>query len=361
MRRNTLYPVVAGFLGLSLLTACGDGADEGTDADADTEGEENGEVEEGGDEAAGGDGLDGLDEEGDEDDFHVDVVTASETGLYYPLGASLADFWSNQVDGVSSSSQSSNGSVQNMIFMSDGEADVGFVMGNILEEAYNGEAGFEGEAYEDVRILGGIYPNYNHVVLREGADLDSIADLEGQDFAPGATGSGTEIASQQILDAYDLTFDDMETHFGDFPEATDLMRNNQVDGANINAGIPTSAVSEMISTADGVLTSIDDEQIDAMVGEYDFYIEETIPAGSYEGQEEDVHTTALQNFLVADASLPDDVAYDLVESLWENIEDLHGQHETFEQFEVENFQEGAGDIPLHPGAEEYYEEQGLLD
>ncbi|MFB4165087.1 TAXI family TRAP transporter solute-binding subunit [Alteribacillus sp. JSM 102045] len=354
MKNIRLYPLMAALLGLGMLTACGGESE-------DMGGEETAGGNDEASEASGADGLDGLDEQGDEDDFHIDLVTASETGLYYPLGASIADFWSSEVDGVSSSSQSSNGSVQNMIFMSQGEADVGFVMGNILQEAYNGEAGFDGDPYEDVRILAGIYPNYNHVVLREGSGVESIDDLEGGDFAPGATGSGTEIASQHILGAYGLTFDDMETHFGAFPEATDLMRNNQVDGANINAGIPTSAVSEMLSTANGVLTSIDDEQIQSMVDEYDFYIEETIPAGSYEGQDEDVHTTALKNFLVADASMPDDVAYEIVKAMWENIEDLHGQHETFQQFDIENVEEGSGDVPFHPGAEEYYKEEGIME
>lgn len=359
MSTKRVFPAVTMAVGLALIAGCGGGGGEES-------GNGGGEEEAGGNDASGEGGLDGGDDgeannEGEEGDTHINLATASETGLYYPLGATLANFWSNEVDGVASSSQASNGSVQNMIYMAQGEADAGFVMGNILQDAYEGENGFEGEQYEDVRILAGIYPNYNHVVMREGAGIESIGDIEGESFAPGATGSGTEIASQHILGAYDLTFDDINANFGDFPEATDLMRNNQVAGANINGGLPTSAVSEMLSTANGELMSIDDEQRQEMLDEYDFYIDETIPAGTYEGQEEDVHTTAMQNFLVVDASMSDEVAYDITKAMWDNIEDLHSSHETFQQFEVENFEEGSGDIPFHPGAEQYYEEEGLLE
>lgn len=357
MSTKRVFPAVTMAVGLTFIAGCGGGGgEESSGSGSESESSE-------GSEASGEGGLDGGEgnNEAEEGDTQIDLVTASETGLYYPLGASLSNFWSNEVDGVSSSSQSSNGSVQNMIYMSQGEADVGFVMGNILQDAYAGENGFEGEQYEDVRILAGIYPNYNHVVMREGAGIESIGDIEGESFAPGATGSGTEIASQHILGAYGLTFDDINANFGAFPEATDLMRNNQVVGANINGGLPTSAVSEMLSTANGVLTSIDDEERQQMLDEYDFYIDETIPAGTYEGQEEDVHTTAMQNFLVVDASMSDEVVYDITKAMWDNIEDLHTSHETFQQFQVENFDEGAGDIPFHPGAEQYYEEEGLLD
>ncbi|MFB5663249.1 TAXI family TRAP transporter solute-binding subunit [Alteribacillus sp. HJP-4] len=348
--------VMAGVFSFSLLAACGGGEEDSGDS-GDSGGTEDSDTSE----ASGSEGLSGGDSEGEEGDFHIDFTTASETGLYYPIGAVLADFWQNEVDGVSASSQASNGSVQNMNFMSQGEADVGLVMGNILQEAYEGERGFEEQPYEGVRILAGIYPNYNQVVMKENADIDSLADLEGQDFAPGATGSGTEIASQHILEAYGLSFEDVKTHFADFPEATDLLRNNQAVGANINSGIPTSAVSEMISTADGELVSIDDEQIQSMVDNYDFYIEETIPAGTYDGQEEDVQTTAMQNFLVADESMPEDVAYEITKTMWENLEELEGSNEVFTQFDIEKVTEGAGEVPLHPGAEKYYEEEGVLE
>jgi TRAP transporter TAXI family solute receptor len=293
------------------------------------------------------------------DSYTLRFTSAGETGIYYPLGAIFSNLWTNELPNVTASSSASNGSVQNMIFMSQDEADVGLVMGSILAEAYYGEAGFEGNAYEDVRILAGIYLNYNNVVVRDGGGIESFSDVAGKRFVPGDTGSGTEIASQQIFEAYGLTFDDVNTSFVGFSEATDLMRNNQIDGTNINSGIPTAAVSEMLSTADGQLLSLDQDAIDYMTDKWDFYIDATIPAGTYPNQDEDVQTTAMMNFLVADASMPDDVAYDLVKSLWDNLEGISGSHGVIEQFEIENVQDGSGDIPFHPGAQQYYEEEGV--
>ncbi len=295
------------------------------------------------------------------ENYKLRFTSAGETGIYYPLGAIFAKFWTDELPNVTASSAASNGSVQNLIFMSQDEADVGLTMSSILSEAYYGEGGFEGRAYKDVRILAGLYQNYNNIVIRKGSGVESIAELVGKDFVPGSTGSGTEIASQQILEAYDMTFDDVNAHFVGFSEATDLMRNKQIAGTNVNSGIPTAAVSEMISTADGVLTSIDEEQIQKMVEKYDFYIDATIPAGTYPGQDEDVRTTSMQNFLVADASMPDDVAYDLMKSFWEQLDKMKGSHAVIEQFDINNVTLGSGEIPFHPGAQAYYEEVGVWD
>ncbi|NEU31395.1 TAXI family TRAP transporter solute-binding subunit [bacterium LRH843] len=295
------------------------------------------------------------------ENYKLRFTSAGETGIYYALGAIFAKFWTDELPNVTASSAASNGSVQNLIFMSQKEADVGLVMSGILSDGYYGRAGFEGQPYENVRILAGLYPNYNNVVVREGAGIESIKDVAGKDFVPGSTGSGTEIASQQIFEAYDMTFDDFTAHFVGFSETSDLMRNKQIVGTNINSGIPTAAVSEMLSTADGKLISIDEEQIKMMVDKYDFYVEATIPAGTYNGQDEDVRTTAMPNFLVADADMPDDVAYDLVKSFWEKLDKMKGSHGVVEQFDIKNVTLGSGDIPFHPGAQAYYEEVGVWD
>lgn len=295
------------------------------------------------------------------DNYKISFTTGGETGVLYPLGAIMSDFWSGELPNVEATSSASNGSTQNLTFLSQGEAEVGLTMGNVLMEAYHGEGDFEGEPYEDVRVLAGLHQNYDYIVAREGSGVESVKDLEGRDFVPGATGSGTEKVSRLILDAYGLSIDDVNASFVGFGEATELMRNKQIDAAIISSGIPASAVTEALSTADGKLLDIDEEQRDKLVEENSFYIKSEIPAGTYDGQEEAVKTTSLQNILVTDASMPDDVAYDLVKSFWENQEQMEGSHGVFDEFDVENVMLGTGEVPFHPGAKKYYEEQGVLE
>ncbi|MBU8906600.1 TAXI family TRAP transporter solute-binding subunit [Desertibacillus haloalkaliphilus] len=291
----------------------------------------------------------------------INFATGTTTGIYYPSGSIISDLWSNEIEDITASSQASNGSVQNINFIQQGEADVGWTTAGVAIDAYNGDASFDGRAYEDLRVIAALYPNYNYFVARDGGGVEEIADVEGKQFAPGATGSATETEAERTIGLYGLTFDDVNTNFVGFTEATDLMRNNQIDAAMVNAGIPTSAVSEMLSTADGKLLSMEQDKIDELMADNPFYVQLDIPAGTYENQDYDVKTVAQYNFIVADARMSDEVAYELVSTLWENLDDIKGSHGVFEQFDVQLATEGIANVPVHPGAERYYQEQGVIE
>ncbi|MRG84896.1 TAXI family TRAP transporter solute-binding subunit [Salinibacillus xinjiangensis] len=349
---------------VGFLMACSGGEDDasGSGDSNDTESSEQSREESEGSEDS--EAEDSGESEGDAsasvDDFTLRFSTGTETGLYYPIGAVITDFWQNKIDGLSASSQASNGSVQNLIFMQEGEVEMALAMGNAVLEAWNGERGFEGMPYEDLRVIGHMYPNYTQWVIREGSGLESIGDIAGGEFGPGATGSGTDIASQEVLEAYDLTYEDMNIHHGGFPETTDMMRNNQIDMANIVVGIPGAAIGEMISTANGVLTSIDQEQLDYLTENYPYWFQSDIPAGTYDGQDNDVTTAAIANVMVVDASVPEEVVYEITKAMWESKAELEGSHEIFKQWKIEDVKKGIPeDIPFHDGAKKYYEEAGV--
>lgn len=292
----------------------------------------------------------------------LNFPTASTTGTIYPLGAAMANMWEQNLDGIKVNAQASNGGVDNLNLLKDGEAHISFATAGIIWEAYNGERSFKDRQYEDVRIIAGLYYNPNQFVVRKDAGVESVADLKGKKFAPGSVGSTPEVESSIILPAYGLDYPgDIKENFVGFTEAIDLMRNKQIDGALIQAGLPTAAVTEMTSTADGKLIGIEPEIRKALMEEYPWYSEVTIPAGTYDNQDEDVDTLAIKMMLMADASVNDDVIYDLVKSFWENIESLESAHAIVKQMKIDNAVTELADIPLHPGAERYYKEAGLLD
>jgi TRAP transporter TAXI family solute receptor len=294
------------------------------------------------------------------DNFTILMPTGTTTGTYYPLGAILTDFWSKKIDYIKATSQASNGSVQNLNFIKQGEAQLSLTPIGTLFQAVNGEQSFEGNKVDNVTILAGLYPNVNHLVARKGSGIKTISDIAGKNFVPGATGSATELESRHTLWAYDVDYEKVNKNFVGFTEATDLMRNKQVDAAMVMAGVPTAAVTEMLATADGQLLSYSDEAIAKLQAEYPWTADYTIKANSYENQPEDVRTVAQFNFLVAHKDIPEDVAYDLVKAFWENLKELEGTHAVVKQFDVQNALKGAGDIPIHPGAAKYYKEVGVL-
>ena len=257
--------------------------------------------------------------------------------------------------------QASNGGIQNLNLLKAGNAQVSFAVSSITYEALNGERGFKDRAYKDVRVLAGLYYNPNQVVARADSGVASLADFKGKSFAPGAAGGTTEVESRIHFTETGLKYpDDIKAHFVGFTESIDLMRNKQLDGVWIMAGMPTAAVTEMCSTANGKLVGMDDELIAKVQAKYPWYSKFTIPAGTYDGQADPVQTTAVKMLLLTDASMPDDVVYDLAKTFWENLDSLGKAHAVMKTVDKEMAVSDLSGIPLHPGAEKYYREIGLL-
>lgn len=292
---------------------------------------------------------------------NLNFPTASTTGTIYPLGSAMANMWGKKVEGVRVNAQASNGGVDNLNMMKEGEAQIAFATAGIAWEAYNGERGFKDRKYDDLRVIAGLYYNPNQIVVRKDSGIESLKDLKGKRFAPGSVGSTPEVESSIILPAYGIKYpEDIKENFVGFTEAIDLMRNKQIDGALIQAGLPTAAVTEMISTADGTLIGIEPEVRKELMEKYPWYAEMTIPAGTYDNQKEDVDTLAIKMLLLADASVDDEVIYELTKSFWENLNELESTHAIVKQMKLEDATTELADIPLHDGAKKYYEEKEVL-
>lgn len=290
------------------------------------------------------------------------LSTGTTTGVFYSLGALLSTTWSNDLD-QQVTSQGSNGSVDNLNKMKQGEVTMGFSTVNVIYEAYNGVGSFEDEAYEDVRILANLYPNVSHVITPEDSDIESIEDIGGNSFVFGAPGSATELESKLILEAHDVDIANVDENYVGFTEAVDLLRNSQVDAVNIYTGVPSSAATELISTVDSKVLSFSDEAIEYMTNEseYPWNFEHVIDADTYDNQDGDIVTVGQFSGIAIDANVSEDDAYELTKALWENLDELKEGQAVAEQFDPELAVQGRADVPLHPGAEKYYKEIGVLE
>ncbi len=286
-------------------------------------------------------------------------TTGTTTGVFYSLGAGMSTIWTNELE-KRVASQASNGSIENLNLMRKGEANIGFTTVNIAYEAYNGTGTFEGKQYEDVRILGNLYPNISHIIVLDKDRFNSIEDLKGSRFVYGAAGSSTEVESRLVLEAHGIGEDDINGNFVGFTEATDLMRNGQVDGVNIYTGVPAAAATELISTVDTKVLSFSDEAIDALVEEYPWNFEYVIEAGTYDDQTQAINTVGQYSTVVIDKGVSEETVYQLTKNLWENLEEIRQSYSIAEQFDPANAVVGTADVPLHPGAEKYYREIGVI-
>ncbi len=297
----------------------------------------------------------------DHEPVTISIPTAATTSTIYPIGAALGNLWSTKLPYVKASVQSSKGGVQNLQLLNMKDAQVSFAITSITYQAMKGLDKFKRHPYPDVRVLAGLYYNPNQVIARADSNVKTLADFKGKVFAPGVAG-GTTIGETQVhFMAAGLKYPgDIKAQYVGPAEAGDLMRNKQLDGTWIMAGLPNAGVSEMCATADGRLVNIDDATYENLVKEYPWYAKFQIPAGVYPDQNEPVQTTAVKLLLITDASLPDDVVYDLTKCFWENQEVMKKSHAVMQDISLEGAVTDLAGIPLHPGAAKYYKEMGVL-
>lgn len=301
-------------------------------------------------------------ETGEKGTVTINIPTAATTGALYPLGSSIANLWSNDLGYVKASAQASNGGIDNLNLLQSGEAQVSMAVTSVMYQSYKGEATFEGRPNEKLRVISGLYYNPNQVVVRKESNINSLQDIAGKNFASGAPGSTTEVETKLHLTEAGVSYPDgLKVQFVGFTEAIDLMRNKQLDGAWIMAGLPTAAVTEITTTANGKLISIDEDVITKLQEQYPWYAKYTIPAGTYDGQEQDVTTTAIKMAIFTTVDLPEDVVYDLTKSFWENIETLKQSNNALKSLKIEDAVTDLAGLPLHDGAIKYYKEVGVLE
>ena len=290
----------------------------------------------------------------------IRISTAATTGALYPLGGALASLWGEKLENARVTAQASAGGIENLRLLAQGETELGFAVTSLLWEAQNGEGSFAGEPNDKLRVLAGLYYNPNQVVVTRSSGVTSLSQLQGLRFAAGAAGSTTAVETELHLTAAGLRYpDEIDAQFIGFTEAVELMRNRQLDGAWIMAGLGNAAVTEMTATAGGRLVPMEEELIAEMCRLHPWYARYVIPAGTYAGQEEDVPTTAIKLALFCSADLDEQTAYELTRALWENLDALSQATSSLAGVTVEQAVTDLAGVPLHDGAARYYAECGL--
>jgi hypothetical protein len=302
------------------------------------------------------------------------IGTGGTGGTYYPIGGLIAHCISNPpgsrpceeggscgVPGLVAIAQAANGSVANINAIKSGVLESGFSQSDVAYWAYTGTGIFENKgAVTDLRALANLYPETIHLVARKGAGIKSVKDLKGKRVSLDEPGSGTLVDARIILEGYGLTEKDIEPEYIKPNPAIDKIKDNQLDAFFIVAGYPTGSVVELASSVGGELVPIDGPEAEAIIGKYGFFAKDVIPAGTYDGIGETA-SLSVGAQLVVSAKVDMQLIYDITKALWNEKSRalLDAGHAKGKMITKENALNGVG-IPLHPGAEKYYKEAGLL-
>jgi TRAP transporter TAXI family solute receptor len=292
-------------------------------------------------------------------DQFINVLTGGTSGVYYPLGVALANTIGKEMPGAKTSAQATKASVENLNLLQAGRGEVAFTLGDSLSDAWKGneEAGFK-TPLKKLRGVAAIYPNYIQIVARADTGIRTLADLKGRKISVGAPKSGTELNARAILGAAGLSYKDFsKVEYLSFGESVELMKNRQLDVTLQSAGLGVASLKDLATAMDIVVVAVPPEIV-AKVGD-PAYIPATIPANTYNGQATAVPAVAVQNYLVTREDLSTDAVYHMTKALWSSLDQLANAHVAAKAIELKHALDGMP-VPLHPGAEKYYREVGLI-
>jgi len=306
------------------------------------------------------------------------IGTGSAGGTYFPIGGTIANGISSPpgsrpcdeggqcgVPGLIAIAQSTTASVFNNTAVQNGELEAGLAAADVTRSMYLGEGKFDGKPHEKLRIVANLYPEDLHLVLPEGESIESLADLKGKRVGIAQAGSGTQVAVLQMLEKWGVNRDNMDEAELNNSQSAERLADGQLDAYFYAAGWPVSAMVQLSTTKGMELHSFSDEALKKINDAVPAYIPSSIPAGVYEGVDYEVMTPAVSALLIVSSDLSEELVYGITKALWnDNTRNLlDNGHAKGKQITAETALDGVGSlgVPLHPGAEKFYKEAGLME
>jgi hypothetical protein len=303
------------------------------------------------------------------------IGTGGVTGTYYPIGGLIADIISNPpgarpcdkggscgVPGLVAIAQSSNGSVANVDAIRSGALESGFAQSDVAHWAYTGTGIYEGQGkVENLRVIANLYPESLHIVAHAESNIRSVRDLVGKRVSLDEPGSGTLVDARIVLEAFGVSEADLTPHYLKQSQAIAMMDEGELDAFFIVAGYPTGSVLDFCATSGCDLVPIEGPEVDALLERYAYFARDIIPAGTYPGVGRTQTLSVGAQWLVG-AEIDEELVYGITKALWhENARQLlDNGHAKGQAITLATALDGVA-VPLHPGAERYYREVGLLD
>jgi hypothetical protein len=289
----------------------------------------------------------------------INILTGGTSGVYYPLGVGLSKIYGEKIEGSKVQVQSTKASVENLNLIQSGKGEIAFVLGDSVKYGWEGnaEAGFQSKL-DNLRGIAGIYPNYVHIVASKSSNINSIEDLKGKRVSVGAPKSGTELQARAILKAAGMSYEDLgKVEYLPFGQSVELIKNRQIDATVQSAGLGVASIKDLANSVEVVIVEIPESLIEKLGAPY---VSATIPANTYQGVGQDTKTAGIVNFLITSQNVSDQTAYDMTKNLFENLPALVATHSAAKNINIDKALTGMP-VPLHPGAEKYYKEKGIVN
>ena len=298
-------------------------------------------------------------------DTFISIGTGGVTGVYYPTGGAICRMIAkNRADNhIRCAVESTGGSVYNVNAIQSGEIEFGVAQSDVQFNAYNGTGSFADQgANPDLRSVFSIHPEPFTVVARADAGITTFADLQGKRVNIGNAGSGQRATMDVLMEALGWTTADFALASElQAAEQSQALCDNNIDAMVYTVGHPSGSIQEATTACDAVLVTVAGPEVDQLVADFPYYRNATIPGGMYRGNDADVATFGVGATLVTSANVSDEIVYQLVKSVFDDIDQFRSLHPAFANLDPAQMANDGLSAPLHPGAERYFREAGLIN
>lgn len=303
----------------------------------------------------------GSDAGGSQETLYLSFGTGGVAGTYYALGGAFSSIINNKMTNINCSVESTGGAVANTLLIANGESEIAFSAASTLYDAVNRNGVFANEANLD-KVMGviSLYPEAVQIVGTN-PEIQSVNDLKGKRVAVGSPGSGTEVMANTILSVYGLSYDDIEEDFLGFGDATNGLKDNTLDVGFIWAGVPTSGILDLGAKHSLSFINFSDEDIEMLTAITPYCVPLEIDKSIYSSMiQESVTLVSVPAILIASSDLTHDFVYEFLQTVFNSSDILSSTHQRGADITIETALQGLEELPLHPGAETFYKEQGVL-
>lgn len=285
----------------------------------------------------------------------LSISTGSQGGAYFVWGSGFASLIGERL-GVSTSVEVTGGPGQNVALVETGETLLGFVTTGPAQEAMQGESELmPGIEATNLRALFPMYQTPLQAAVLTSSGITTFEGLEGKRVNMGPASGTSATYWQRYFETTGMT---INASFAGASDAAGQMADGLIDAFVFAAGLPTGAFSQLAVEQQITFLSMSDANVTTFLEAVPSMLPFTIPAGTYNNQDYEVKTVSMWNFAIANASIPDSLAYEITKLALEDNARLVQIHASAVEALAENWDKN-NFMPFHPGAVRYYEEIGI--
>jgi hypothetical protein len=257
--------------------------------------------------------------------------------------------------------QSSGGSVENLRRVDSGRSHFGVVYSGHVYAGRKGLMVNDPTKYDNVMAVSFLYGAPAQLVVKAKSGIKSALDLKGKKVGVGNAGSGAYSFCEQFFTHIGI-WDQIERNAMGYNDAAAAFGNNQLDAFWLFTAFPSGAVIQAAQMNDIAMIDLAaDAENTGFFKKYPNFTRAVIPAGTYKGVDTDTGSFFDGTLWVAHKDTPEDAVYQLLSLIYsdEGLKWMVSQKKTFRSMNIQDGVKGIA-TPLHPGAEKFWKEKGII-